>query len=165
MGGGLVSSHVRRIIVPIALLALIAAPVQAAAQGGGHGAIEEYTEQLPGGGGGNPTGDSGDSGDSGGLLTPAQVAALEAEGSEGAKAAKAAQSTGPDRQGGGSDGSGAPAPEGDDGAPLGEVVVELAGGDDSGLGVALPIVLGAALLGALAFVIARRGGGGHTGQA
>ena len=130
---------------------------------GGHGAIEEYTETLPGPGGDNPTGESTDTG-TGGSLSPEQVAALEAEGSEGANAAKAAQSTGPDRKGGGSDRAGAPAPESDGGAGVVEVIGDLAGGDDSGMGVALPIVLGVALLGALAFVIARRGGG-HTGRA
>lgn len=156
---------------------LLACTVPAAALGQDNAGVDEYSEQVPGGGGNQPSnpnaggGGSGGSGDpDGGPLTPAQVAALEAQGADGAAAASLAQQTGPDStagRGGAGDGSagGGGGSAADDGGGLTEIAGNIAGGSDSGMGVALPLILGAALIGALAFVVMRRRGGGQAGNA
>lgn len=163
----------RRICTLIAATALLVSAVPAMAMAQGNAGVDEYTETVPGAGGDKPSmGGGGDgSGESsgGGPLTPSQVAALEEQGPDGAAAAGLAQSTGPDSKGtpGGKEGESFAGTEAPSGAPGSDTsgsgipgaIGDLAGGSDSGMGLVLPIVLVAALLGAVAFVIARRGGG------
>jgi hypothetical protein len=160
------------------IVAMLAVPGVAVAQAPGNGGADEYTETLPGAGGNTPSNQGGGGsggGESGaptasGPLTPAQVAALEAQDEDGAAAAALAEQSGPDRSGGedtgaaGSDGSDT---AGSDTAGSGtaddsgirEVVGNVASGSDDGMGAALPIILAATLIGALAFLIVRRSGG------
>jgi hypothetical protein len=171
-------------IASLAIVAVLAVPSTSAAQAPGGGA-DQYSETFPGAGGNRPSngGGSGGAGGSGGgqsdpssgPLTPAQVEALEAQGADGAAAAAAAQSSGPEgAPGAGEDGkavggnqgsaaegnSGSPAGEGDsEGSGVPELVGDVASGSDDGMGPVLPIVLAVALIGAVAFLIARRGGG------
>jgi hypothetical protein len=161
----------------LAILAMLAAPGVATAQGPGNGGADEYSETIPGAGGNHPTspggggggGEPGEPTGGGGPLTPAQIAALEAAGEDGAAAAALAQSTGRDTKQTAGKGSGATADE--DGASSGassgdsagsgitELVGDVAAGSDDGMGPVLPIILAAALIGAIAFLIVRRGGG------
>ena len=101
---------------------------------------------------------------SGGGLPPSVVNDLEAQGADGAGAAKLAQSTGPDKgKGDGARHAAASTNPGDSGGGVGEVLNQLAGGDgesDGGMGVALPIILGASLLAAVTLLLLRRRGTG-----
>lgn len=153
------------------------------ALGQGSGA-DEYTENIPGGGGNTPTNNngngSGGGSDGGGSPLPQGAQeALAQQGSDGAAAANLAAETGPNRnatsgkQGGGSGGDGAggglsggegsslstPTKSDSGGSGIGEVVGELAGGSDDGMGILLPIILGSVLVAAVAFVLIRRTGG------
>lgn len=153
----------------LVVVALLVIPGTATAQGpGGNAGVDEYTETVPAGGGSNPSSDPGGGGSGGSgedALTPAQVAALEEQGPDGAAAAQLAQSTGPDRasdqRSGDNSGGVSTQPSGESGivGALGDA----ADGSESGMGVALPIILGVALLGALGFLVARRSGGTPTG--
>jgi hypothetical protein len=163
---------VRVTIASLAILALLVVPGVAAAQGAGNGGADEYTEIFPGAGGNHPSNTGGGGGEpgepsGGGSLTPSQIAALEAQGSDGAAAAALAQSTGPDANrgaGGASNGAaagdanGSPADD-SGGSGIPQVIGDLAGGSDDGMGPVLPIILVAAAIGALGFLIVRRGGG------
>ena len=154
--------------------------------GQGSGA-DEYTEDIPGGGGNNPSnqnnGGSGSGSDgtgSGSTLPSGTQADLAAQGDDGAAAANLAQQTGPGGNGNGNgaksngagsgDGAGAgsgsggdvnltPADSDSSGSGVGDVVADLAGGSDDGMGLLLPIILGSVLIAAVAFVLIRRGGG------
>jgi len=146
----------------LAAMALLTLGLPAVATAQGNGGVDEYEEVLPGPGGGNESSGGGDDGDdSSGPLTPAQVSALEEQGSDGAAAAELARQTGSDRdRGPGGDPLSATADVPDDSSGVAEVVGDLAGGSGGGgMGIVLPIVLGAALVGAIAFVVARRRSG------
>jgi hypothetical protein len=144
----------------IALLAVIlalVAPTAALAQGSG--GTDEYVEQLPGAGGDKPSSGSGGDAETDEALTPSAEEAIEEQGADGSAAVELAQSTGPDGGGdsgqGGSGGDGLRGSDADSGLP--EVIGDVASGsDDSDMGVLLPIVIGATLVAALAFVIIRR---------
>jgi hypothetical protein len=146
----------------IALLAVILALVApAAAWAQGSGGTDEYVEQLPGAGGDKPSSDSGGDAETDEPLTPSAEEAIEEQGADGSAAVELAQSTGPDDGGGGDSGQGGSGGDGlrgsdaDSGLP--EVIGDVASGsDDSDMGVLLPIVIGATLVAALAFVIIRR---------
>jgi hypothetical protein len=166
---------VRRVSTTIALVALALA-VPAGAQAQDNSALDEYLETIPGAGGDNPSsGQDGGSGGGGDPLPAETSASLESQGPAGAAAAAVAEATAPERRGG-AGGSGERERRGsEDGGSGGggglpavdEVVDNVAGGSDSdGLGIVFPIVLGAALLAAIAFVlIRRRGGPGEPTQA
>jgi len=140
-------------------------------------------DQSNGGGGANQGGSGGgaNQGGSGGAgggddsapgtvtgasLPPAVVDEFQQQGANGAAAAELAQSTSPSgsKPGGGEssgNGGGEVAPGGGQGGVAG--VVESLVGDNAssqsdGIGVALPIILGSALLGAFLFSLARRRG-------
>ena len=149
---------VLRLIALLAIAAFAALPSVAGAQGG-NTAVEGYVEQLPKGGGDDQADDTSNASALGedGPLTPTEVADLESVGgADGAAAAQLAQSTAPERQDGASGGPAEPAQASDSG--LAEVVGDVAGGDDSGVGLLLPLVLVAAVIGAIAFVVVRRRG-------
>lgn len=145
--------------------------------------IDEYSENVPNAGGdhqpsgGDDRGDGvgaggGDDRDQGqGAAIPAGAAdEFQAAGSDGQAAAALAQQTAPTDDGGrrGRPATGSDAGTGDAGGPatersdgnggVGGVVDRLVGtsSDDGGMGVVLPIILAATLLGALAFLAARR---------
>lgn len=151
----------RTIISTLIAAALVAGVPAASALAQGNSAVDEYTETIPGGGGDNASG-SDDGG--GGSPLPEDVAAdFGAAGAEGTDAARVAEATGPDKgnanQSGPNDSAGGS--NADAGVP--GVVTEVLGSDsDSGMGILLPIVLGATLLAAIAFLAARRGGGSNT---
>jgi hypothetical protein len=145
------------------ITALVIAPLAlpTTAPGQSNGGVDEYVEELPGPGGGSPDGgeDSVDTGD--GPLTPAQVSSLGELGSDGAAAAALAQGGGPQDGTDDKDGRGSKAaPSGDDGrSGAAEVLGTLTGNADSGTGIGLPIVLGATLIAAVAFLLVRRSRG------
>ena len=140
------------------ILALLAPGTVASAQG--PGGTDEYVEQLPGAGGNNPTSQSSEDPETDEPLTPSDAEAVEEQGADGSAAVELAQTTGPDDGGGdsaqgGSGGKGQPGSDAGSGLP--EVIGDVAGGsDDSDMGVLLPVVIGATLVAALAFVIIRR---------
>lgn len=142
--------------------------------------VGQYTENLPGAGGDNPSshdpgGGSGGSGSepggsepggTGEALPPGAEGALDslaAKGPVGAAAAAALERAGVqagapdsgapdrDRQGAGSAGE-------DDGSVLGKVLGQLTGADSDGMGIALPIILALSLVAALLLFLARRQG-------
>lgn len=162
------------------MTAVAAFPSSALAQGA---AGDQYTEQVPdadgspedvpddgtsnpgGEGGPSPSGGSGDdpgSGGSGsGALTPSTINEFDQGGSDGSAAADLAQETAPDS---------APLDEAvqqagagglDSGEARGGGVFDSAqdDGGSSGMGIVLPIILGAALLAAAAYWFARRRNG------
>jgi hypothetical protein len=142
----------------IALLAVIlalTAPAVASAQG--PGGTDEYVEQLPQAGGNNPSQSSADP-ETDEPLTPSQEEAVEEQGADGSAAIELAQATGPDGGGNSSQGgSGDGQSESDARSRLPAVVGDVASGsDDTDMGVLLPLVIGATLVAALAFVIIRR---------
>jgi hypothetical protein len=144
-------------IVAAIVLASVALPTTALGQG--NAGVDEYVEDLPGPGGGDPTKGGDDSGDpGGGPLAPAEVASLEELGSDGAAAAALAQGAGPrDVNHADNAGGSKPAPSGDDNrSGPAEVLGTLTGNADSGMGLAFPIVLGATLVAAVAYLLVRR---------
>jgi hypothetical protein len=170
--------------VPILLIALlgIAAALPAAASGQDNSAIDQYTENVPGAGGDSPDGGNGSgqtgtgTGGSDATLPGADADQLQAQGADGEAAAQLAESTAPagsNQSGGSSNATGvSTAPDNQHGAnsgglpSVGAVVGNVAGGAEGpgGMGVWLPIILGASLLAAIALGIARwrRGPGEPT---
>jgi hypothetical protein len=140
---------------------LVALVVPAVSLGQGNAGVDEYTEEVPGAGGGKPSsGNTGGEDDPTlGPLTPAQVSALDEAGIDGTAAAALAQATGP--AGGDQGNGGTPDDLGpvDDSSGVADVVGDLAGDSESGIGIMLPIVLALTLLAAVGFVLARRHGG------
>jgi hypothetical protein len=170
----------RKISIALTLTALLMLPALAQAKAhhnSGNSAGDEYSENVPGAGGDHQgSGGSGGGPGSGSSLPPGTTQALQEQGSAGAGAANFANSTGPKAakkaahvQASGKNGSGSTS--GSDsgsgsGGGLGDVVKQVAGAgnssDSDGMGIALPIILGASILGALAFLLARRRGGSGT---
>jgi hypothetical protein len=160
-------------IVLCVLCALLAVPATASAQG--NAAQDEYTENVPGAGGDRPSNEPGSGSPGGGSLPPGTTEQLQALGADGAAAAALAESTGSDRRGDGRDGPGsgpgsgaAAAADGSSGGGgVGEVVEDFVTGseDDDGIGITLPLILGASLLAAIGFLLARRRGGTTAGPA
>jgi hypothetical protein len=152
----------RKAMTILAALGLVAVALPTTALGQGNAGVDEYVENLPGPGGGDPTAGGDDSDDpGGGPLAPAEVASLEELGSDGAAAAALAQGSGP-QDANDADNAGRPKPASpgdDDRSGAAEVLGTLTGNSDSGMGIALPIVLGATLVAALAFLLVRRSRG------
>jgi len=173
----------------LAVVAMFAFPGVAFGQGGS--GADAYEENIPGGGGNTPSNDNGgQSGTDGGSSLPEGTqGALEEQGADGAAAANLAEQTGPGGNGSRGDnstGSGAgngagsgSSPDGEvnltpaddkpagssSGSGIDEVVGELAGGSDDGMGILLPIILGSVLVAGVAFVLIRRSSGGSAGSA
>lgn len=160
------------IIAVVALCALLALPAAGYAQS--DSGNDEYTENVPGGGGDKP---SSDVNRDGGGLPPGSAQAFQALGADGQAAAALAQATAPRRAARGRNGDTGSAGGGAESEPaagndaggggIGDVVRDIAGGSDDGdgMGVALPLILGASLLGAVAFLLARRRGSTPAGPA
>jgi hypothetical protein len=158
-------------VVLVALCGLLALPASGNAQD--NSAQDEYTENVPAGGGDRPSDNAGGggSGEGGGSLPPRTVQDFQALGADGQAAAALAEATAPDGEKGRDRATGARGDAGEPtsggGSPIGEVVGDIAGGpsDEGGMGVVLPLILGAGLLAAIAFIVARRRGGSETGPA
>jgi hypothetical protein len=132
--------------------------------------VGQYTENVPGAGGDKPSDDlggsgaggsgSGSSGSDAGLppRTADALDSLASKGPVGAAAAGLARAGASDNaQGAGAGGAGSPGSAGeDDGSFLGEIFGQLTGSDSDGMGIALPIILGASLVAALGLLVARR---------
>ncbi len=165
----------KKISTLLAVVAALALPGVAMGQGSG---ADEYSEDIPGGGGNQPSNQNDNGGTSGGSAIPSGTQAdLAAQGDDGAAAANLAQETGPSGNGNGGKSNGAgsgdgaggtgsggdvnltPADSDSSGSGIGDVVADLAGGSDDGMGLLLPIILGSVLVAAVAFVLIRRGGG------
>jgi hypothetical protein len=155
-------------IVMVALAAFLVAPPTGSAQD--NSAQDEYTENVPAGGGDKPSDDAG-SGGSGGSLSPGTVQDFQALGADGQAAAALAEATAPGGENGWHRGAGSGGVSGDGqsagGSAIDDVVSDIAGGssDEGGMGIALPLILGASLLAAIAFIVARRRGGSEAGPA
>jgi hypothetical protein len=148
----------RRVLTIVLAAALVAVVAPSMALGQSNAGIDEYTEEVPGAGGGNPThggGGGGEDPSTGGPLSPAEVSSLEELGADGAAAAELAQASGP-RDDGGTPGVAASP---DDSSGVADVVGDLAGDSDEGIGIMLPVVLALTLLAAVGFVLVRRHGG------
>ena len=132
------------ILAALALVA-IAAPTASA----GNGGVEEYVETFPGAGGDEPSGTAGGAPDDGSQASASAATATDSQDPDAAAAADLAEKTGPDQ---------AEDPEGQAGspAPATPAVVETPTTDDSGSDVVLPLILGAGLVAALAFLFLRR---------
>lgn len=156
--------HARLLLLcALAVLALPApAPAQSTAPPGNAG-IDEYVETVPSATGNRATRD-GNKG--GGALTPAQRKALEALGEDGRVLAETVEATAPAKSrttsGGGRDadpGASAPAtvpPRASGGSPVEAVVEAASGGASGGMGLLLPIILGATAALAVAVAVGRR---------
>jgi hypothetical protein len=158
----------RRSIAALATLAALVVPAAAlAAQPGpppGNSGADQYTENIPTAGGSQTTGGGGGAGGGGGgsAVSPGTVRELQGQGSAGKGAAAFAQATAPRGAH-----RGEAASEGGGGTPIGDVLKQVTGADSDsggGMGLVLPIVLGASLLAAVGLLLARRRGG-RTGQA
>jgi hypothetical protein len=161
----------------------------------GNSGLDQYTENIPGAGGNHPTGGGGShhpgggGGGSGSSVTPGVTHTLDSQGPAGQGAASLAAATAPDVGGnapaghpgksggsanakGGSGTTASGAASGGNAAPGGSgsgvdaIAAELTGsGVDNGMGIFLPIILGAALIGALGLVALRlRRGPPQTGS-
>jgi hypothetical protein len=161
----------------------------------GNSGLDQYTENIPGAGGNHPTGGGGShhpgggGGGSGSSVTPGVAHTLDSQGPAGQGAASLAAATAPDVGGnapaghGGKSGgsanakggsgttasgaaSGGNAAPGGSGSGVDAIAAELTGsGVDNGMGIFLPIILGAALIGALGLVALRlRRGPPQTGS-
>lgn len=157
----------KSIILLCALCVPLAMPAAASAQG--NAAQDEYTENVPGGAGDRPSNDAGSGAPGNGLLPPAAAEQLQALGADGEAAAALPQATGPDRRNERGEGSGAGLETSGDsgGGGVGELVDDFVIGseDDGGIGIMLPLILGASLLAAIGFALARRRGGTPAGPA
>lgn len=154
----------------VAIAAMVLAPAALAQKPPDNGAVDEYTEGVPGSGGETPSGSSSGSGgasgsdSSGSAVSPSNIEALESHGEDGAAAATLAQATAPDGAGkspeGQKAGSDATSPAVGAAEPGGlSAAVETVTGDgSSGMGILLPILLGAIAVGVMALALRRRGG-------
>ena len=161
----------------------------------GNSGLDQYTENIPGAGGNHPTGGGGShhpgggGGGSGSSVSPGVTHTLDSQGPAGQGAASLAAATAPDVGGnapaghGGKSGGSANAKggsgttaggaasrgnaaSGGSGSGVDAIAAELTGsGVDNGMGIFLPIILGAALIGALGLVALRlRRGPQQTGS-
>jgi hypothetical protein len=141
----------------------------------GNSGASQYSEDVPAPGGNHSSNDVGGGGGGGDSsnLPPGVVSALQAQGAAGAGAARFAQATGPGQAGKGGNGAGGgensgQSAVGGNGGGLGDILDQVAGGggsDSGGMGILLPIILGASLLAAIAVLAtrwARRGPAGGT---
>jgi hypothetical protein len=120
----------------------------------GNSAIDEYLETVPGATGAKRPRPPREAG--GGVLTPAQRTQLERQGADGKALADAIDATAP---------AGAPAPANGENraadtearSPASGVLDAVSGNDgDGGMGFVLPVILVAALVGAIALTLLRR---------
>lgn len=158
--------------IAAACLVLLAIPQAAAAQRTnappGWSGIDQYLETVPGAGGNHPSGEVAPRRGGGGQgppLSPSTRRGLSAQGEPGRAATRFAEQSAPRRRGT----AGAAHREGDRGAgaerstsdhesvsPLSALVRTVTGDDEQGLGIVLPILLAAVLIGAAGFRVLRR---------
>lgn len=121
----------------------------------GNSAANQYTETVPGPGGGMPSSEA-KGGSPANVLGPSNAAKLEALGPDGRAAAELAAATAPaGRDKDSRAGSLSAAPNGSSG--LGKVLAQVTGTSGSGgMGLLLPLVIAAALIGSVAFLLSRR---------
>jgi hypothetical protein len=166
-------------LIPLvaAALALPAAPVALAQKPPDNGAVDQYTEGLPGPDGETPSGGAGGGsgggagGGSGGgrALPPSTAEALEAAGADGEAVARIAEGTVPGGEGergaATSTGGGAAGPAAaEDSGGLIDSVQAAVTGEEGGMGILFPLILGGTLLGAvLLLLLGRRGSGPASG--
>jgi hypothetical protein len=154
-----------RVLSALVALLLIALPSAAIAQSPqtnappGNSAIDEYLETVPGATGNQRPRSGGDPSDA--TLTPAQRAKLERLGPDGKALADAVDATAPAPAapaGGPKSAGNAAEPSTSQGrSPLSEVVDAATGQDGGGgMGIVLPAILLATLLGVIALAVARR---------
>ena len=172
----------QRISIGLSLAMTISLVAVAGAAAQDNSALDEYTESVPTAGGEVPssdqTGGGGGGADQGGdasSLAPGVVDELNASGVDGEAAASLAQQTAPGNSSengvdsANGDAAGRSSPDGsqsDTGGGIGGVVDQVVGTSDSGgMGIALPIILGAALVAAFLFLLARRRGPGEHDSA
>ncbi len=151
-----------RVLSVLVVLLLIALPSAAIGQTPqtkappGNSAIDEYLETVPGATGNQRPRTGGDPSDA--TLTPAQRARLERLGPDGKAPPDAVDATAPAPSPTGEPREPAIAPETSQGrSPLSEVLDAATGRDGGdGMGIVLPAILLAALLGIVALAVARR---------
>lgn len=148
------------LVALVLVLAVFALPAGAAAPAAqtnappGNSAIDEYLETVPGATGDQRPGTPGPAGSgSGGGLTPAQRAKLERLGPDGKALANAVDATAPP-----SATKTSQQIDSENGRSPISAVLDAATGSDGGggMGVVLPIILLASLLGVIALVVLRR---------
>jgi hypothetical protein len=162
-----------RLLAALVALALLASPGAAAAQSlktnapPGNSAIDEYLETVPAASGNARPRPPGASGGSSSSLTAAERARLEKLGPDGKTLAAAidatspARSTGSGSSAGAGSGSGSPGTgsvaAGEGRSPISQVLDVAAGRDGGGgMGVLLPAILLASLLGFITLAVMRR---------
>lgn len=168
-----------------ALVVLCATATGAAAQSPSENSgIDQYTENVPAADGDKPSDESlgggpsdGGSGDREGPLPPAVADELQAAGPAGQAAAALAEATAPRTRtesesgrradaesGSGATGLGSAA---SGGGGVGSTLDRIAGGssESGGMGIALPIILGASLVAAALYGVSRRKSSGEPGNA
>jgi len=153
-----------RIVALLTLSALLLGAASAAAKPGnvppGVSGANQYTETLPGPGGNEPTSGAGGKGKSPAkVLGHGNAAELEALGPEGRAAAQLAAESAPEStngaNGGEAHGKTSSAPSSSSG--VGQVLGQVTGSSGSGgMGLLLPALIAAAVVGAAAYVIGRR---------
>ncbi len=124
----------------------------------GNSAVDEYLETVPSATGSSRPRTPGSGGTSNGGLTAAQRTQLERRGPDGKALADAIDATSPDRStGAGSTSSTGSVSSAEGRSPISEVFDVAAGRDGgAGMGVLLPAILLASLLGFVALVVMRR---------
>ena len=151
-----------RVLSVLVALALLALPAAATAQAPttnappGNSAIDEYLETVPGATGNTRTRPPGGSGGSGNdALTAAERARLERLGPDGKALADAVDATAPSKD------AATPKPTAtalpaQGRSPVSGVLDTVTGTDGDGMGMLLPAILLATVLGAIALVVVRR---------
>jgi hypothetical protein len=147
--------------------ALLVASPSLAAQGPGrvppgNSGADQYVESVPGAGGNHPG--TGNPASHAGAVPPGTQRALTSEGPAGRATASLAGATAPRGGGFGSKNGAAPAPSGGGGSAVGGIAQGAVGSNSTGMGVWLPLVLGASLLGAILLLALRRRGAGRSGS-
>jgi hypothetical protein len=158
-----------RLLAALVALALIAAPAAASAQTQktnappGNSAIDEYLETVPAASGNVRPRPGAAGGGSSSSLTAAERARLEKLGPDGKTLADAIDATSPDRSSGTGAGAGSGSPSagsvsaGDGRSPISQVFDGAVGRDGGGgMGVLLPAILLASLLGIVTLAVMRR---------
>lgn len=161
-----------RLTLSLALVAvLVAAPAALAQKPPDNGAVDQYTEGLPGpegetpsGGGGGSGGGAGGGSGGEGALPPSAVEALEAEGSDGEAVARIVEGTAPRGSGerGPAGSGGERAASAEESGGLIDSVQAAVTGEEGGMGIVFPLILGGSLLGAVVLLLLGRRGGGPT---
>jgi hypothetical protein len=152
-----------RLLAALVALALLAMPSAATAKAPktnappGNSAIDQYLETVPdASGAGSPRPPSAGGGSSAGALTAAQRARLNRLGPDGRTLVAAVDATSPARSTASGSGTKAPLAAVRGRSPIGQVLDATVGRDDGGMGVLLPAILLASLLGFVALAVMRR---------